>query len=100
MKFVMTSTGMQEFKNPISLLEMPFNAIKDNAQEIAYDFTQDAIIGVLIAFRDFFVDSISAITLIGGGICILLRVAGWDSGYKCAGILFVVNILFKMLLGG
>lgn len=39
------------------------------------------------------------ITLVGGTVFIILYVAGWEKGMKWTGILFVVYILFRAVLG-
>ncbi len=38
------------------------------------------------------------ITLVGGTICIVLYVAGWEKGMKNTGILFVGYILLRSIL--
>jgi hypothetical protein len=74
--------------------------MKDSAQEHFSEVTKDIIYGVADGLRDILVDLIGSIALVGGGVLIILRVAGYDKGYKWAGVLFVINILVKYLLGG
>lgn len=73
-----------------------YNPIKDQVSENTKEF----IIGVLEGILELVVDSIGAITLIGTTVLIIMRIAGFDKGYKWAGILFSSNILIKYLLGG
>lgn len=46
------------------------------------------------------IEMLGAITLVGSGILILLKIAGYDKGFKYAGVLFVVNTIVKYLFGG
>ncbi len=39
------------------------------------------------------------VTLVGGTICIVLYVSGWEKGMKNAGILFVGYLLLRAILG-
>lgn len=39
------------------------------------------------------------IVLIGGTICVILYVAGWDKGMKYLGIAFVGHLLLRAILG-
>lgn len=45
------------------------------------------------------IDTSGAIVLIGGTICIILYVAGWEKGMRYTGIMFVGYVLFRALLG-
>lgn len=74
--------------------------IKEGAQEHFSELTKDIIYGVADGLRDILVDLIGGIALVGGGVLIILKIAGYDKGYKWAGVLFVINILVKYLLGG
>ncbi len=40
-----------------------------------------------------------AIVLIGGTVCMILYVAGWDEGMKYTGLMFVGYILFRAIVG-
>lgn len=115
MKFVMSTNGVLEkveqsshvlatngVFSPITgfVGDKIFDPVVDNTREFAYNFVEDFIIGTLMFIRDFLVDTIGAIALVGGGILILLRLAGFEKGYKWAGILFMINIFVKYLLGG
>jgi hypothetical protein len=40
-----------------------------------------------------------AFVLIGGTICIILYVAGWEKGMRYTGIIFAGYLLFRALLG-
>lgn len=40
------------------------------------------------------------LVLIGGTICIVLYVAGWEKGMKYAGIMFVSYVILRAVLGG
>ena len=40
------------------------------------------------------------IVLVGGTICIVLYVAGWEKGMRYAGIMFVGYVLIRAILGG
>ena len=39
------------------------------------------------------------LVLIGGTICIILYVAGWEKGMKYLGIMLVAHILIRAILG-
>lgn len=80
--------------------ENTIERLKDNTQEHVSELTKDIIIGVADGLRDILVDLIGSIALVGGGVLIILKIAGYENGYKWAGVLFVINILVKYLLGG
>ena len=71
---------------------------KDAIVEHASDMTHDIIFGILDGLRDVVVDLIGSVTLIGGGLLILAKVAGFERGYKWTGILILIDILVKYLL--
>lgn len=62
--------------------------------------TEETIYGVLDGIREVLIDSIGSIALVGGGLLMILKVAGYKDGNRYASLLFVVNILVKYLLGG
>lgn len=70
-----------------------------SAQDHARSMTYDVIMGTLQGIRDTLVDLSYSIALIGGGLAIILHVAGWDKGTRWAGILTVSYVLIKYLLG-
>jgi hypothetical protein len=71
----------------------------ESAQEHARSFAYDFAIGTLNGIRDFIVDMSYSIALIGGGLAIILHVAGWEKGTRWAGMLTVGYVLIKYLLG-
>jgi murein DD-endopeptidase MepM/ murein hydrolase activator NlpD len=71
----------------------------ESAQEKARSFVYDFAIGTLNGIRDFVVDMSYSIALIGGGLAIILHVAGWERGTRIAGMLTVGYVLIKYLLG-
>jgi hypothetical protein len=76
------------------------DSVKSRLRETTEAKTKEIALGVLDGLGDILVDAIFAITLVGGGLCIIFKVAGWDDGYKWTGILFVVFVIIKYLLGG
>jgi hypothetical protein len=76
------------------------DSVKSKVREESANLTRDITLGILEGLRDILVDLTFSIALIGGGLCIIFKVAGWDNGYKWAGILFVANLLIRFLLGG
>jgi hypothetical protein len=76
-----------------------WNNAHESAQERARSFMYDFAIGTLQGIRDFVVDMSFTIALIGGGLCIIFHVAGWNGGKRWAGILTVAYVLIKYLLG-
>lgn len=68
------------------------DAIKEYSREVAFNI----MIGVGEAVRDLLTSS----TLVGAGVCILLKTLGWRDGGRWASILIGVNIISKFLLGG
>jgi hypothetical protein len=78
----------------------PLSPITGSLKEWAKDQTTDVIKGILESIRDVFVDSSYSVALVGGGICILLWMGGWDNGKKWAGILLMSHVLIRFLLGG
>jgi len=74
-------------------------AVGDSFKEQARELTKDIIFGILEGVRDVIVDLSYSIALIGGGLCIIFYVAGWDKGKRWAGILTVAYVLIKYILG-
>jgi hypothetical protein len=89
---------------PMQAAENLFGSFKDHAgnavREHAADMTHDIALGIWDGVCDVLVEVIGSITLIGTGILIILKIAGFDKGYKWAGILNVINILVKTMLKG
>lgn len=73
--------------------------LSNHIREQAAEKTEQVIYGVFDALGEILFDSIYAIGLIGGGILILLKVAGYKDGYRWAGVLFAVNALVRYLFG-
>lgn len=65
---------------------------KENVKEWIYS--------ALAAVGEVLAEIISAVALIGGGIGILMWVAGWKKGLPMTSILFVANMLIKYISGG
>jgi len=63
------------------------------------EWTADAATEIALGLLDVLKDLLLGTTLIGSGILILLKVAGWRDGGRWAGILLVANILIKFLFG-
>jgi murein DD-endopeptidase MepM/ murein hydrolase activator NlpD len=68
----------------------------ESLREHAADATQEILFGVCDALKDLLLGT----TLVGSGVLILLKVAGWRDGGRWAGVLIFVNILLKFLFGG
>lgn len=90
-----TKSGIQFVNEPTGLLDSAINVVEDKAKEMTYEI----VMGVLGGLRDLVVDLSYSIALIGGGIAIILHVAGWEKGTRWAGILTVCYVLIKYLLG-
>lgn len=74
--------------------------VKDKLREEAASKTISIAMGVFDGVSDILVEVIGSISLLGCTILIIMKIAGYDKGYKQAGMLFVLNILVKMCLGG
>jgi len=70
-------------------------SIRESAQHKVYDI----ILGILEGLRDLVVDLSYSIALIGGGLAIILHVAGYEKGKRWAGVLTVGYTLIKYVLG-
>jgi hypothetical protein len=68
----------------------------ESLREHAADATQEILFGICDALKDLLLGT----TLVGSGVLILLKVAGWRDGGRWAGVLIFVNILLKFLFGG
>lgn len=95
----LSTTGA--FTDPVQLgilgkvVQKGIESARESAEHKAYDIA----LGILEAFRDLLVDLSYSIALVGGGLCILLHVAGWKDGGRWAGILTVGYVLIKYFLG-
>lgn len=77
----------------------PFNYFNGNVKEWAREQSHDFVLGVVQGIGDLLFDLSHAIALIGGGICIIMWVAGWKDGARYASMLVVGSILIRFLLG-
>jgi hypothetical protein len=65
---------------------------KEKSKEIIYGFLEAA----LEVTREL----IGAVALVGGGITLIMWVAGWKDGARWTSMLFTANVLLKYLFGG
>lgn len=72
---------------------------KESVREGAESMTKEIAAGIMDALKDLAVDMAYSVALVGGGLCIIFKVAGWDNGYKWAGILSVAFVFIRYLLG-
>jgi hypothetical protein len=63
------------------------------------EYIKEQIIEALKATGEVVYESIGAVSLVGSGILIILKIAGFDKGYKWAGILITIDVLIKYLFG-
>ncbi|NOU98415.1 M23 family metallopeptidase [Paenibacillus planticolens] len=82
------------------ILEKSYNQATDNMQEHARSVVYETAIGFLKGVGDLLLDLSYTIALIGGGLCIILHVAGWEKGARWAGILAVAYVLIKFIAAG
>jgi hypothetical protein len=73
---------------------------KETVKEWAKEQVQEAIMGALEAIKEVLVDLSFSLALVGGVLCVLFWVVGWKDGKRWAAILFLANVLIKLLLGG
>lgn len=64
-------------------------AIKEQSKEITIE--------ILSGVGEAIVELLTSVSLIGSGVCVLLKVCGWRDGGRWAGILIGVNVLLKCL---
>lgn len=74
--------------------------VAEGVKETTVEMTKEITAGILEALGDILVETIGAVTLLGSGILIIMKIAGFDKGYKWAGILNVANILIKTMIRG
>lgn len=89
--------------NPLNYIEDKIkdgvSAVVDGAKDMVVDAIKDVALWVLEGIAQVIVELSYSIALIGGGVCIVLYMAGWEKGLKWTGILFVANVLIRYLLG-
>jgi hypothetical protein len=78
----------------------PLTRIFYGSTETLRDHVADATTEIIFGVFDALKDLLLAGTLVGSGVLILLKVAGWRDGGRWAGVLIFVNILLKFLFGG
>lgn len=71
----------------------------EGIRETAKENTKEIFFGILEGIRDILVETIGAVALVGGGIMILAKVAGYKDGMRWFGMLQVANVLIKFLFG-
>jgi murein DD-endopeptidase MepM/ murein hydrolase activator NlpD len=79
------------------VLEKSYDQATDSVQEHARSVAYDTAMGFLKGVGDLLLDLSYSIALIGGGLCIIFGVAGWDKGKRWAGILTVAYVFIKYL---
>jgi hypothetical protein len=84
---------------PMQSLGLLKDKFLGSTQEHVVETTQEVLMGIAVGAFQFFVDMSGFIALVGGGILILSKLAGFDKGYKWAGLLFLANTLIKYLGG-
>lgn len=77
----------------------PIEAFKEHLKEQAQEATKEIALGILSGIKDVVVELAYSIALIGGGLSIVLHMAGWEKGKRWTGILTVSYALIKLLLG-
>lgn len=87
------------FVDPTGFVDKITDKAVDSIRERASKYAYETVMGVLDALKDLAVDLSYSIALIGGGLAIILHVAGWKDGARWAGILTVSYALIKYLLG-
>lgn len=80
------------------VLEKAAKNAHEQARDSARNFVYDTALGFIEGVRDLLVDLSYSIALVGGGLCIIFYVAGWEKGKNWAGILTAAYILIKYLL--
>jgi hypothetical protein len=74
----------------------PLDSIKEKAIDEISDRTIEIILGTLHGLGEF----LSTFSLFATGLLIILKIVGFDKGYKWAGIIFTANVLIRYLFGG
>lgn len=97
-----SNDGSFGFTSPFTMIKGLFDgkSVTERFQDNISDVTQDVLIGICKGIVEFTVDMSGFIALVGGGLLIILKVAGFDKGYKWTGMLFVINVFVKFLSGG
>nr|WP_274362787.1 MULTISPECIES: M23 family metallopeptidase [unclassified Paenibacillus] len=72
----------------------------ESAQEAAIEAMKHKIFTFLHAAGEVLLDMSYGVTLVGCAVLIILKVAGLLQGYRWASILFTVNALLRLVLGG
>lgn len=75
-------------------------SVKSHVREKAGDMTREIALGIWDGLSDIILETIGAVSLVGCTILIIMKIAGYDKGYKQAGMLFVFNVLAKLIFGG
>jgi hypothetical protein len=74
--------------------------VKTHLREKAGSMTIEIAKGIFDGLSDILVETIGAVSLIGCTVLIILKIAGYDKGFKQAGLLFVLNLIVKYIFGG
>lgn len=74
--------------------------VGESIREKAHEQSTEWILGFLEALADIIMDLSYAVTLVGGGILILLRAVGFKHPWLRAPVLVVGHVVIKLLLGG
>ncbi|TVY07193.1 M23 family metallopeptidase [Paenibacillus cremeus] len=82
------------------VLERAYNDAHQSVQEHVRSIAYDTVMGFIKGIGDLVFDLSYAIALLGGGLAIILYVAGWRDGARWAGMLTVGYSIIKYLAAG
>ena len=79
---------------PPSLSEAVKESISETVREAFSEFLSETWAFI----REDLISTSYTLVLVGGTICVVLYVAGWEKGLRYLGIMFVVHILLRAVL--
>lgn len=74
--------------------------IKEAVKTAVHESVAEMVTGAMRHLLTELTGAAYIITLLGGTICIILYVAGWEKGIRYTGIMFVGYILLRAVTGG
>lgn len=86
--------SLAEIKEPSTVMDL----LKDSGAEVVRNAVSEFFAETWAYIKADLISTSYFVVLVGGTICIVLYVAGWEKGMKYLGIGFVAHILLRAIL--
>ena len=86
-------------RDPAELPSSFSESVKESVAETVREAFSEFLTETWAYIREDLISTSYTLVLVGGTICVVLYVAGWEKGMRYLGIAFVGHILLRAILG-